>query len=168
MQIRLIHAGYVHVQVKERQIWDSDIGLALGKAGVHAITIFNVVNMDIPVDENVGRGGLGPHEGADLWVTAPLAMGMEHLWGRGVLANIIPGDARIIAFMALGTQWVNYKAMVQTPPPPATHANPSWDPALVQRKWGSRLPPRVNRECLFFLHSSPTVQATQGDAAQKL
>ena len=45
--------------------------------------------------------------------------------GGGVPTNILPGDARIIAFVALGTYWVNYEATVTIPPP---HGPPQTPP----------------------------------------
>ena len=81
VQMHLIHAGYVRVQVKERQFWHRDIALALGTAGVHALTVFSAVNKDIPMDDNVGNVVLGSHEGVpNPWVTAPLALGTGDLW----------------------------------------------------------------------------------------
>ena len=79
--MHLIRAGYVRMQVKERQFWHRNIALALGTAAVHVPTIFSAVNLEVPIDDNVGMLVLGSHEGVpNSLVTAPLAMGMADLW----------------------------------------------------------------------------------------
>ena len=52
-----------------------------GGHSVHALTVYSAVNMDIPINDNLGRVALDSHEGApNPWVAAPLAMGYGYLW----------------------------------------------------------------------------------------
>jgi hypothetical protein len=75
----------------------------------------------------MGHAILGTPEGVPYpCVTAPTAMGIRDLWlmdsrcipqRGGVPTNILPGDARIIAYVSLSTQYINYEATVLVSPP---------------------------------------------------
>ena len=137
VQMRLIRSYYVRVQVKERQFCPRDTALALGTARVQATILLSAINMHIPIDDNVGRVVLSFHEGVpNRWLTALLAMRLGDFWlphngriqqERWVPANIVPGDAHIIAFAALGTHWaaLGTRGPYRPPPPTWAPSNPS-------------------------------------------